>query len=336
MRVLNVGGTGNISCGITKALLSAGHAITFFNRGLTEGDLPTGVRVLRGDRNERSDFEARVRAARFDVAIDMICYTAADAESDVRAFQGVRQVIHTSTVAIFGGALRQTPTNEDGPPNPVTPYARGKVEADAVLETAHQRGDFAVTTFLPAQTWGYQHTLLRQLGRGNGWPDRLRRGLPLLHTHDGQLIWSECPADDAGVAYAAAVDRSRCFGQRYILTRPGYATWRQYHDAVTEGLGMVATYVDAPADTLIEALPDMTDLLAVESRWNRIYDTSKIQRDIPEFRPRIRLGDRIGEIVRSLDARGAIPDARVDDREDCVIADLAHLRGRLRAMSQGG
>ncbi len=336
MRVLIVGGTGNISRGITKALLAAGHAITFFNRGLTEAETPAGVRVLRGDRHERADFEARIRAERFDVAIDMICYTAADAESDVRAFQGVRQVIHTSTVATFGGALREVPTNEDSPANPVTPYARGKVEADAILAAAHRRGDFAVTTFLPAQTWGYQQTLLRQLGRGNGWLDRLRRGLPLLHTHDGELIWSECHADDAGVAYAAALDRSRCLGQRYILTRPGYATWRQYHDAVAEGLGVTARYVDAPADTLIEALPDMTDLLAVESRWNRIYDTSRIERDIPEFRPRIRLADRVGEIVRSLEARGAIPDARADDREDRVIAHLARLRTRLRATPRGG
>ncbi len=37
MRVIVVGGTGNISTGIVKALLRFGHSVTVFNRGRRSG-----------------------------------------------------------------------------------------------------------------------------------------------------------------------------------------------------------------------------------------------------------------------------------------------------------
>ena len=117
MRVVVVGGTGNISTGVVKALLRFGHEVTVFNRGKHRNLLPDGVRYMVGDRKDRPAFEAAMRDAHFDVAIDMICYNAEDAESTVRAFQSVKQLIYTSTVSTFGGppATRRRPA---GPTRP--------------------------------------------------------------------------------------------------------------------------------------------------------------------------------------------------------------------------
>lgn len=252
MRVVVVGGTGNISRGVVKSLLAHGHEVTIFNRGQSDGPVPRGVRVMRGDRKDFAAFEAAMQGERFDAAIDMICYTREEAESDVRAFGGVRHFIHTSTVAVFGGPLRETPTNEESPRNPVIPYGRAKVETDEVFRAS----GLPYTIFMPAQTWSYQPRLLRQLGLTSHWIDRVRRGMPILVSHDGQLVWGECHADDAGVAYGASLGRERCLGPSYILTRPGYRTWRDYHDAVAEALGKRATYVDVPAELAIAAWPE--------------------------------------------------------------------------------
>jgi len=327
MRVVVVGGTGNISRGVVKSLLSHGHEVTIFNRGQTDGPVPKGVRVMRGDRKDFAAFEAAMQAERFDAAIDMICYTREEAESDVRAFRNVKHFVHTSSAAVFGGPLLETPTNEESPRNPVIPYGRQKVETDEVIAAS----DLPWTIFMPAQTWGYQSRLLRQLGLTSHWIDRIRRGMPILVCHDGQLIWAECHADDAGVAYGAALGRERCIGQSYILTRPGCRTWRDYHDAVASALGKRAEYVDVPADLVIAAWPAGTFLVASESRWNRLYDTSKIRRDIPEFSPTIELADAAGPLIADLDRRGLIPDAREDETEDRIIAGLARLRTELTA-----
>jgi uncharacterized protein YbjT (DUF2867 family) len=57
MRVVVVGGTGNISSGVVKALLQFGHEVTVFSRGRRPSRLPPGVRYLRGDRTDRAAFE---------------------------------------------------------------------------------------------------------------------------------------------------------------------------------------------------------------------------------------------------------------------------------------
>ncbi len=58
MRICVVGGTGNISTGIVKALLAFGHDVTVFTRGQRESRLPAGVRAIVGDRKDKPSFEA--------------------------------------------------------------------------------------------------------------------------------------------------------------------------------------------------------------------------------------------------------------------------------------
>ena len=337
MRVVVVGGTGNISLGVVKALLEFGHEVTVYNRGTTDlrGEgladeaLPHGVRVLRGDRNDRAAFEATMRGERFDAAVDMICFDAADAESDLRAFPEVEHFVNISSVATLGGEPAELPMAAASPRRPGDAYALGKAAADEVFAAAHARGELPLTVFMPAQTWGRQPRILRQLGFESTWIDRIRRGLPILVAHDGQLIWSHCHADDAGVGIAAAVGRAGCVGQTYIITRFELATWRDYHEQIASAVGRPAVFVDAPADLLIGAWPEGTGLLARESRWNRIYDLSPIRRDIPEFQPKIALAEAATEMIRRLDTRGLIPDARSDPAEDRIIASLDRLAKEL-------
>ena len=80
MKIGIVGGTGNISTAIVRLLLQRGHAVVCFNRGQA-GAPPAGARVLRGDRHATAAFEQAMQAEKFDAAIDMLCFNAADAAS---------------------------------------------------------------------------------------------------------------------------------------------------------------------------------------------------------------------------------------------------------------
>jgi nucleoside-diphosphate-sugar epimerase len=330
MRVVVVGGTGNISTGVVKALLQFGHEVTIFSRGRRPSRLPPGVRYLRGDRTDRAAFEQAMQAERPDVAIDMISFTRDDAASAVRAFRGVQQLIHTSTVCTFGGPLPHVPADESTPPRPTTDYGRNKQEADELLLAAHARGEVPVTILKPAHTWGPGMIVIRQLGFDRRWLDRIRRGLPILITGD-ETLWSYCHSDDAGIAYAAAVGRTRCFGQTYIVTAPRYSTWREYHEQVAAALGHAITLVEAPADLLLEVWPEHTGLLAAQARWNQCYRVDLLQRDMPEFQPRIDLQAGIPANVAWMEEQGLLDDARGDETEDRIIAGLGRLRMELAA-----
>ena len=101
-------GTGNISTSIVKTLLRQGHDVICINRG-ESGSVPEGARWLQADRHDQDDFEEEMRLERFDAAIDMICFTADEAASSVRAFCDVGLFVQCSTVCTFGTGMRSSP-----------------------------------------------------------------------------------------------------------------------------------------------------------------------------------------------------------------------------------
>ena len=60
MKICVVGGTGHISTPLVQVLVTQGHAVTCFNRGQRE-PVPAGVRLIKGDRQERQLFERMMR-----------------------------------------------------------------------------------------------------------------------------------------------------------------------------------------------------------------------------------------------------------------------------------
>ena len=162
MRVVIVGGTGNISVSIVRLLVELGHEVTCFNRGL-KGQVPQGAKLMVGDRLEREPFEKAMQEGTFDAAIDMICFNAEDAASDVRAFRGVKHFIQVSTTCTYGVDYDRLPVAEDHPLRPITDYGRNKVAADDVFRQALKAEGFPATIVKPSTTYGPQLGLLRQI-----------------------------------------------------------------------------------------------------------------------------------------------------------------------------
>ncbi|MGB2710307.1 MAG: NAD-dependent epimerase/dehydratase family protein [Conexibacter sp.] len=323
LRVVVVGGTGNISTPLVHALAADGHEVTVFVRGTRTRALPGGVRVLHGDRTDRAEFEALMRCERFDAAFDMVCFTPQDAESDLRAFDGVRHLVHTSTISTFGGPLAEVPANESTPLRPITPYGSDKARADEVLLDAHRRSGFPVTVLKPAHTWGPGLPVIRQLAvEDPHWLGRLRAGKPLLIADDGLARWSVCHSEDAVQAYVGLLGRPSAFGETYVVTSPEPLTWIDYHQQIADALGATLRLVHAPADELLRLWPEGTELLAAGTRWDACFDVAKLQAAVPQFRPSIALRDRAAEHVAFMEA--AAPPPRDGGREDAILEALGH------------
>ena len=56
MKVLIIGGTGNISRGIVAELLKRNHEVVMFNRGQHPDAPPPDIQVIHGDRRDRVGF----------------------------------------------------------------------------------------------------------------------------------------------------------------------------------------------------------------------------------------------------------------------------------------
>jgi len=121
MRVLIIGGTGLISTAITRALIARGDAVTLYNRGQTEADIPAGYATITGNRKDYVAFETQMAGSgSFDAVIDMVGFVPADIESAIRAFRGnIGQFIFCSTVDVYTKPARHYPIHEDAEREPM-------------------------------------------------------------------------------------------------------------------------------------------------------------------------------------------------------------------------
>ncbi len=317
MNVLLIGGTGTISTWIVTHLIERGHAVTCFNRGRS-GSLPEGVRQLIGDRSDRASFESALRAERFDAAIDMICFTAEDAASTLRALPGIGHLVHCSTVCVHGQSSDALPIDESRPLRPVSWYARGKADAEAVLAVAQADGA-QITIVRPSTTFSARSGLLRQVARDTSWIDRIRKGLPLLVCDGGLALHQFMHADDAGRAFAAIIGESATLGRTYHLVGPAYA-WAEHHRTAMRVLGREVELVSAPLRRLAAGDIPGFDICENNFAHHAFFDGAKLARDCPAARPRLTLESAMRQVVDELDAQRRFPSADGNAWEDRLIA----------------
>jgi nucleoside-diphosphate-sugar epimerase len=319
MKVCVLGGTGNISTSIVNLLLQQGHEVVCANRG-QRGAVPEGARWLKVDRHDQDIFEATMQAERFEAAIDMICFTAEEAASSIRAFRGVSVFVHCSTVCTFGIDYDWLPATEDHPLRPITAYGQNKAAADALFLEAYYHDGFPVVIIKPSTTYGPQQGLVRQIAWDFSWLDRIRKGKPILVCGDGNALHQFLHVDDAAQAFVGVLDKPVCLGQTYNLTKHEFISWADYHRAAMAVLERKVELVGVPfADLQRFDIPDF-DICEEIFAHHVVYSPAKIFRDVPEFRPSISLEQGMVQVLEAMDAAGRIPNSDKITWEDEIIA----------------
>lgn len=329
MKVLIIGGTGLISGGIVKALKTRGADITVFNRGQTE-DRSGGLRHLQGDRNDFAAFEQTVTAAGpWDVVIDMICFNAAQAESDVRAFAGkCGHFIFCSTVCTYGNTQTTVPTTELTLQNPHSDYGRGKVDCEQLFLRAQADGALPVTIFRPSHTYGPSGPVINNLGWEPSFVDRLRRGLPVIVSGDGHGLWQSAYAEDVGRGFAFAAGERHTFGEAYNVTADEVVTWDEYTIRTAAAIGApTPKIVHIPTDLLLTLHAERLQPLEEIFRYHGVYSSEKLKRDVPEFQNTMGYEEGVRRTVEWLDAHNKIVPAKDDDFVDRLLAQWDRLSG---------
>ena len=318
MRVLIVGGTGNISASIVQLLLKKGHEVTCYNRG-ERGILPKDVRHIQGDRKQREAFEGAMQNETFDAAIDMICFNAEDAASSVRAFRGIERFLQCSTVCTYGVDYDWLPVTEDHPIHPISEYGLNKHAADEVYLQAHHDFGFPVTLVKPSTTYGPQMGVNRQIAREFSWLDRIRKGKPIVVCGDGKAVHQFLHVDDAAKGFVGLLGKEVSKGQTYHLVNRGFISWEDHHRTVMKILGREVELVGIPLlDLMTAGVPDIGVCEAIFSH-NTIYSAEKLFRDVPEFQPTVSLEIGFRQIIELMDADGRIPDSDQLTWEDRLI-----------------
>jgi nucleoside-diphosphate-sugar epimerase len=324
MKILLIGGTGQISTSVTNQLLARGHQIAHLNRGQTSthGEAAANVRRIVGDRKAFPTFEAAMQAGEaWDCVIDMICFLPAEAESLVRAFRGkTKHLILTSTVDVYARPQATHPIREDAPRGGVSAYGKAKVVCEDIVLAAGARGDFGATILRPAHTVNNTGRIHNSFGKAD--PrlfDRYARNLPVIVHGDGSSLWTVCHADDAAVAYAGAAGNPKTFGRAYHLPGPEAITWNDFHRRAAAAIGAPPPkLVHIPTDVLHQLNPERAAISTENFQFNNCFDATATRTDLG-FNPQISFDECIRRIHRHLAKNKLIERAETDADYDRVL-----------------
>jgi nucleoside-diphosphate-sugar epimerase len=327
MNVLLIGGTGLISQGILSHLHARKARVTMFNRGQRENRVAGDVATMTGDRNDFESFERAHKDARYDVVMDMICYTPQQAESAVRAFGGkCGQFMFCSTVCTYG---IKSPTNvlvdETFPQEPISEYGRNKVLCEQIFMRAHEAKKFQLTIVRPSSTYGPGGRVIDNLEFDPVAWDRIEKGLPIVCSGDGLGLWVSTHRNDCGKFFAFGAMNPKTFGQSYNATRDEHLTWREHLRQIAQALGKPAKLIFMPAGWIVAKDPKRFGLLREITQYHGAYSSEKAKRDVPEYRCEIGLVEGAKQTLEDVRQRGAWRSCEGDSLYQSMVDEALSL-----------
>src|SRR5712675_1461778 len=114
MKILFIGGTGNISAECAALLHQRGHEILVLGRGRSA--VPPEYQAIVADRQDLAAMRAALKGVQPEVVLNFLGYDLADLEIDYKLFQGVvSQYVFISSATVYAKPPVRLPVTEDAP-----------------------------------------------------------------------------------------------------------------------------------------------------------------------------------------------------------------------------
>jgi nucleoside-diphosphate-sugar epimerase len=324
LKVLFIGGTGQISLAAVREAVAAGHRVTVFNRGRTAAELPAGVEAIAGDMADAAAYGAAVDG-RFDVVCQFMVFTPAEMARDIATFAGkTGQYVFISTASAYQKPARHYVITEKTPlENPYWDYSRQKAACEWLLR---EQSALPYTIVRPSHT--VRTRLPSSVGDGDTVARRLLNGRPVIVAGDGMSLWTLTRAADFSVPFVKLFGNGKALGEDFHITGDRSFTWDQIHAAIADGLGVKAEIVHVPSDTLVRYRPEWEGGLFGDKMWPVIFDNSKVKSVAGPFTCAERLDAILAEPLAAFRARqqaGGGRPSELDALFDRIAAEQSAL-----------
>jgi len=284
MKVLFIGGTGNISTSVSMACLERGIELHLLTRGTRRVDIP-GAHVIRGDVNNPGDQASLLSAGRWDSVVDWIAYTTGDIERDINLFRGrADQYVFISSASVYQKPPVHPVITESTPLcNPFWEYSRNKIACEERLNRAYREEVFPATVVRPSHT--YDTVIPVALG---GWTEytvveRMKKGRPVIVHGDGTSLWTVTHAEDFAKGFVGLLGHPQAIGEAFHITSDETLTWNQIYQSIARAAGCEPRIVHIPSDFIAMCDESLRGGLLGDKAYSVMFDNSKIKRIVPDF-----------------------------------------------------
>ena len=154
IKVLFIGGTGNISVSVSKLAIARGIDLTLLNRGRQPVTIEGG-RTITADITQPEQIRNALRGRKYDVVVNWIAFTEQDIERDLALFgANCGQYIFISSASAYQKPMTSPFITESTPlANPYWQYSRDKIRCEERLMRAYREDGFPVTIVRPSHTY---------------------------------------------------------------------------------------------------------------------------------------------------------------------------------------
>ncbi len=326
MRVLYIGGTGEISLACVQASAAAGHAVSVFNRGRSNNELPPGIEQIRGDLADDVAYAA-LGDRRFDVVCQFKAYTPDEVKRDLRVFAGRcgQYVFISSASAYLKPPISHLITEATPLENPFWPYSAAKAAMENLLFEAHRAGQLSVTVVRPSHT--YRRNFPGTFVGGDVLAWRMLQGQPVIVHGDGTSLWVVTHASDFARPFVALLGNPKAAGEAFHITSDQAWRWSQILQAMAAALEVEAQIVAVPTETLVRYNPSWSGPLWGDKSWSVSFDLTKLRSVAGDHPCQVAMLDGMKRVAGFVQERlkTHTPDAALHTLLDRIIADQSAL-----------
>lgn len=301
MKILFVGGYGNISWWCMKKALDCGNEVYLLNRRetlKTRREIPAQVRVIEADYRNVAETKQALDNYDFDVVCDFICYNDEHAKAAIDFFSyKTRQYVFISSESVYQRLSNSLPFSETSPrydESMVSSYIGDKLRAEKVFIKEYERNGFPLTIVRPGLT--YDTIVPVSVGHNCFTvPQRCLDGKPLYVAGEGNNLCAFTNSRDFADLFNYILGNGICIGEDYNIATTQWHTWNEASELLLDTLKIKdKMIVHIPFyDVLKLDLPLDCDLM-YQRMFHLIFDISKIKKIVGDWKPRYDLKRGLG------------------------------------------
>jgi len=309
MKVLFIGGTGNISSSVSRLAVSKGIELYHLNRGISKNDIKS-VKTITGDIYNISSLPKELFKHKWDAVVNWVVFNQEDIERDLSIFKGkTNQYIFISSASAYQKPLSYPIVTESTPLyNPFWEYSRNKIKCEDRLLKAYREENFPFTIVRPSLT--YDTVIPIAIGGFDEYTtvDRIEREKKIIVHGDGKSLWTVTHADDFAKGLLGLIGNDHAIGHAFHITSDEILTWDQIYITLAEALDKKANIVHIPSDYICWFEKSLTGTLLGDKAESVIFDNSKIKSFVPDFKATISFKEGIKRTIAWFNAN---PDKKI-------------------------
>ena len=284
MKVLFIGGTGNISTSVSRFCVEKGIELYLLNRGTRSVEIP-GAKVITGDITS-PDTTAAVKNLNWDCVVNWIAFNVIDIERDINLFRNkTKQYIFISSASVYQKPPSHPVITESTPLyNPVWDYSQNKIACEERLNKAYRNENFPITIVRPSLTFDMVIPLIMGAWTEYTIIDRMKKGKKVIVHGDGTSLWTITHATDFAKGFVGLIGHQQAIGHPFHITSDEILTWDQIYQAAAEAAGVKANIIHIPSDFISKVESSLTGSLLGDKCYSVIFDNTKIKTFVPDFK----------------------------------------------------